>query len=148
MDTDPPASRMQSEGASHQPLADATATPAAADDAASHRVTITQTETGSQSGSASVDASPNDSSADASVAASSSGSAKSFQAGLDRQIYVFTREAVAAAEASNRYVCLALRAIIAWYRTLVNFACDSFYQQGRAKGCLGGVKLGAEPVVI
>lgn len=108
MDTDPLV-QPYSGAISHQQPVIATTCPAAAHDPiGSGRAAAAQIAAGHQSESASADASPKDSSTDASMAASSSdGSTKPVPTGFDRTIHVFTREAVAAAEASSRYsLCL------------------------------------------
>ena len=101
MDAEP--SHSQSQSATHSLQPPVNATPAAAGDPASHEASIAQPAAGSQSQAASAEASPKDKSANTSVAASLSGDDKPPPAGFDRQIHVFTREAIAAAEANNRY---------------------------------------------
>ena len=105
MDTDPSANPPQSEGVSHQqPVIGTTGSAAEDDPLGSSRAVAARIAAGNQSEIASADASPEDSSAAASMAASSSdGSIKPVLTGMDRQIHVFTREAAAAAEASNKY---------------------------------------------
>ena len=107
MDTDPPASQPQSKRIPHQPPVTAATSPAAGGDSTSFgRADTGQAAASSQSESAMAEASPKDSSAAASVSASSTGGGgdtKPFPSGLDRHIHVFSREAVAAAEASDRY---------------------------------------------
>lgn len=101
MDTEPPTNHPQSEGISHQPPVLAATGPAAEDTLiASGRASAAQIATGNQLESDCADTSPEDSSAMA--ASSSDGNCKPIPTGFDRQIHVFTREAVAAAEASNR----------------------------------------------
>ena len=107
METDPPASQSQSNRTPHQPPVTAATSPAAGGDSTSFgRADTGQAAASSQSESAMAEASPKDSSGAASVAASSTGGGggtKPFPSGFDRHIHVFTREAVAAAEASDRY---------------------------------------------
>ena len=117
MDTDPPVNRLQCKGNSHQLPVSATTGPAYQDGVGSDRARTAQTAAGNQVESARVDACAEESSADASVAASFSDgtSNQPTPPGFDRQIHVFTREAVAAAEASNRYSLFAMfTAFLIW----------------------------------
>lgn len=102
MDTEPPHIQLQSGTDFLQPHANATVATAAADDAASQQASTTQAAAGSQSQGADVEASHKDNSTKATSAASFSGDDRPPPLGFDRQIHVFTREAIAAAEASTR----------------------------------------------
>lgn len=110
MDTEPPHIQLQSGTDFLQPHANATVATAAADDAASQQASTTQAAAGSQSQGADVEASHKDNSTKATSAASFSGDDRPPPLGFDRQIHVFTREAIAAAEASTRYTFLTLDA--------------------------------------
>lgn len=107
MDTDQPATQSQSNRTPHQPPIIAATGPAAdCDSASSDRARTAKTTAGKQCEVATAESSPKDTSAGASELASASaggGGTKPFPPGFDRHIHVFTREAVAAAEASDRY---------------------------------------------
>ena len=90
-----------SQNLSDQPSVSANGISAAAQNAASQGQSSSQSAPAGQS-EAKAGATSERRSADAS-AASSSNSTRPIPAGLDRQIHVFTRDAVAAAEASGRY---------------------------------------------
>lgn len=110
MDTESPHVQLHSGADLLQPRANAAVAPAAADDAACQQASTTQAAASIQSQGGGVKVSPKDDSANASAAASFSGGDRRLPAGFDRQIHVFTREAIAAAEASNRYTILTLHA--------------------------------------